>query len=111
MAVFSTIQSSYSADTVPDKLGQTPENWDTIARGLDRRIEKKTFRYTPQSNWGQSLAYHRSTEKQPYYASAASFEEIAEAMGKLMDEGKLRGWGMCNDNAYGLAASAAAARP
>ena len=27
-----------------------------------------------------------------------------------MKEGKIRGWGMCNDNAYGLAASCAAAR-
>jgi hypothetical protein len=25
-------------------------------------------------------------------------------------QGKIRGWGICNDNAYGLAAQAAAAR-
>lgn len=42
--------------------------------------------------------------------NAASFEEIAEAMGELIAEGKLRGWGMCNDNAYGLTASCYAAR-
>lgn len=31
-------------------------------------------------------------------------------MGELIVEGKLRGWGMCNDNAYGLTASCYAAR-
>ena len=39
-----------------------------------------------------------------------SFAEIAEAMGSLIKSGKIRGWGMCNDNAYGLAASCAAAK-
>ena len=29
-------------------------------------------------------------------------KEIAEAMGEMIAEGKLRGWGMCNDNCYGL---------
>eukprot|EP00466_Bigelowiella_natans_P001401 jgi/Bigna1/139276/aug1.49_g13984 len=67
-------------------------------------------RYTPQSNWGQSLQYHRDTEGSPYYRNHASFEEIAEAMSKLVKAGKIRGWGMCNDNAYGLAASCAAAK-
>lgn len=67
-------------------------------------------RYTPQSNWGQSLQYHQETEAAPWYRNHASFEEIAEATGELIDEGKLRGWGMCNDNAYGLTASVYAAR-
>lgn len=31
-------------------------------------------------------------------------------MGTLMQQGKIRGWGMCNDNAYGLTASCYAAR-
>jgi aryl-alcohol dehydrogenase-like predicted oxidoreductase len=65
-------------------------------------------RYTPQSNWGQSLMYHHEAE--PYYQGNAGFEEIAEAMGQLIKAGKIRGWGMCNDNAYGLAASCAAAK-
>eukprot|EP00595_Chromulina_sp_UTEXLB2642_P001014 CAMPEP_0196765098 /NCGR_PEP_ID=MMETSP1095-20130614/7586_1 /TAXON_ID=96789 ORGANISM="Chromulina nebulosa, Strain UTEXLB2642" /NCGR_SAMPLE_ID=MMETSP1095 /ASSEMBLY_ACC=CAM_ASM_000446 /LENGTH=374 /DNA_ID=CAMNT_0042122483 /DNA_START=41 /DNA_END=1162 /DNA_ORIENTATION=+ len=60
-------------------------------------------RYTPQSNWGQSLTYQNEMEK--YYNNHASFEEIAQAMGDLIKQGKLRGWGMCNDNAYGLTAS------
>jgi len=67
-------------------------------------------RYTPQSNWGQSLQYHQASEDAPWYKNHASFEEIAEAMSELIDEGKLRGWGMCNDNAYGLTASCYAAR-
>eukprot|EP00959_Pyramimonas_sp_CCMP1952_P316090 6615722-Pyramimonas_sp.AAC.1 len=54
--------------------------------------------------------YHQSTEESPYYKGHSSFEDIAEAMGKLIKEGKIRGWGMCNDNAYGLAGSVAAAR-
>ena len=67
-------------------------------------------RYTPQSNWGQSLMYHVEQEQAPWYKGAASVEEIAEAMGELIAEGKIRGWGMCNDNAYGLTASCYAAR-
>ena len=31
-------------------------------------------------------------------------------MGELIQQGKIRGWGMCNDNAYGLTASCAAAK-
>ena len=41
---------------------------------------------------------------EPYYASNAGFEEIALAMGNLISAGKIRGWGLCNDNAYGLTA-------
>ena len=67
-------------------------------------------RYTPQSNWGQSLEYDYATENDSYYRGAASFEEIAEAMGELIAEGKLRGWGSCNDNAFGLTGMAYAAR-
>ena len=33
-----------------------------------------------------------------------SFEELCLSMQDLIDEGKIRGWGLCNDNAYGLAA-------
>ncbi len=67
-------------------------------------------RYTPQSNWGQSLEYDAETEKQPYYRNAASFEEITEAMGSLIRQGKIRGYGSCNDNAFGLTAMCYAAR-
>ena len=67
-------------------------------------------RYTPQSNWGQSLNYDVEMERAPYYKNAASFEEITEAMGTMIDQGKLRGYGSCNDNAYGLTAMCYAAR-
>ena len=65
-------------------------------------------RYSPQSNWGQSLEYKQEVEL--YSGGRADFGEIAEAMGALVKQGKIRGWGMCNDNAYGLAASCYAAR-
>ena len=56
------------------------------------------------------MQYNLENEAAPYYRNAASFEEIAEAMGDLIREGKLRGWGSCNDNAYGLTAMCYAAR-
>jgi len=60
-------------------------------------------RYSPQANWGQSLNYNYAAE--PYYKENAGFEEICLAMGDLIKAGKLRGWGMCNDNCFGLTAS------
>ena len=65
-------------------------------------------RYSPQSNWGQSLEYKAEIEQ--YSSGRSSFEQIAGAMGELQREGKIRGWGMCNDNTYGLTASCYAAR-
>jgi len=62
-------------------------------------------RYTPQSNWGQSLSYVHEAEQAPYYKGNADFEEICSAMGELIQAGKIRGYGYCNDNCYGLTAS------
>mmetsp|Transcript_11880 Transcript_11880/g.31022 ORF Transcript_11880/g.31022 Transcript_11880/m.31022 type:complete len:247 (+) Transcript_11880:3-743(+) len=45
----------------------------------------------------------------PGYQGAASFEEIARTMGGLVQQGKIRAYGMCNDNAVGLCLTAAAA--
>jgi hypothetical protein len=39
-------------------------------------------RYTPQANWGQSLAYR--PEAQMFWKGHSSFAEVAEAMGKLI---------------------------
>lgn len=39
-----------------------------------------------------------------------SFEELCDAMELLIQEGKIRGWGLCNDNAYGLTACTRTAR-
>lgn len=63
-------------------------------------------RYSPQSNWGQSLAYDIEADKAMYWrgmGGPTSFEDLCMAMQGLIDEGKIRGWGLCNDNAYGLA--------
>uniref|UniRef100_A0A0G4HRV9 NADP-dependent oxidoreductase domain-containing protein n=1 Tax=Chromera velia CCMP2878 TaxID=1169474 RepID=A0A0G4HRV9_9ALVE len=61
-------------------------------------------RYQPQANWGQSLSYQPSLESA--YRGTASFEEICKGMGALMEAGKIKGWGLCNDNAFGLAGCA-----
>ena len=56
-------------------------------------------RYSPQANWGQSLEYNHIRGE--FSKGGASFEELAESMGKLVEQGKIRGWGLCNDNTYG----------
>lgn len=64
-------------------------------------------RYSPQSNWGQSLAYDLDNDRSPYWrgmGGPTSFEDLCVAMEGLVQEGKIRGWGLCNDNAYGLTA-------
>jgi len=64
-------------------------------------------RYSPQSNWGQSLQYNLDVERSAYWRSGGgptSFESLCTTMDKLVKEGKIRGWGLCNDNAYGLTA-------
>lgn len=66
-------------------------------------------RYTPQSNWGQSLEYKWDVGRQNV-PMATSFAEIVEAMDVLMKQGKIRGYGACNDNAVGLMGMAGAAR-
>jgi aryl-alcohol dehydrogenase-like predicted oxidoreductase len=75
---------------------------------LDLYLLHWPARYSPQSNWGQSLEYKTGMEL--FSSGRTSFEDIAKAMSRLVKEGKIRGWGMCNDNAYGLTASCYAAR-
>jgi aryl-alcohol dehydrogenase-like predicted oxidoreductase len=95
----------------------TPENLVADLEGILKRLGTDYLdvyllhwpaRYTPQANWGQSLEYNRVVGK--YAPACTSFEQIAETMGKLMAAGKIRGWGMCNDNTYGLMASIMAAK-
>jgi len=38
------------------------------------------------------------------FGGPTSFEDLCLAMENLIQEGKIRGWGLCNDNAYGLTA-------
>ncbi|CAB9497843.1 Aldo-keto reductase (Fragment) [Seminavis robusta] len=64
-------------------------------------------RYSPQSNWGQSLQYRQEIDESSYwrgFGGPTSFEDLCLAMEGLVQEGKIRGWGMCNDNTYGLTA-------
>lgn len=64
-------------------------------------------RYSPQSNWGQSLKYNIENEQSGYWRMSGgptSFEELCVAMEDLIQKGKIRSWGLCNDNAYGLTA-------
>jgi len=70
-------------------------------------------RYSPQSNWGQSLAYNLETDKSGYWrgmGGPTSFEDLCTSMQSLIDDGKIRGWGLCNDNAYGLTGCTQAAK-
>lgn len=70
-------------------------------------------RYSPQSNWGQSLSYNIDNDSNPYWRAMGgptSFEDLCESMEGLIQEGKIRGWGLCNDNAYGLTACTRTAR-
>lgn len=66
-------------------------------------------RYSPQSNWGQTLEYvwEYGAREVP---KAASFDEIVQAMDNLVERGLIRGYGACNDNAVGLMGMAGAAR-
>ena len=63
-------------------------------------------RYSPQSNWGQSLTYDLGyeTSYRKSLGPPTSFEDLCSSMEELIQAGKIRGWGLCNDNAYGLTA-------
>merc|ERR1719223_1663183 len=64
-------------------------------------------RYSPQSNWGQSLQYNIENDSEQFWRAMGgptSFEDMCLAMEDLIQKGKIRGWGLCNDNAYGLTA-------
>mmetsp|Transcript_12429 Transcript_12429/g.24762 ORF Transcript_12429/g.24762 Transcript_12429/m.24762 type:complete len:494 (+) Transcript_12429:62-1543(+) len=68
-------------------------------------------RYSPQANWGQSLKYNQEVDASAYRRGGpTSFEELCVAMEGLIVEGKIRGWGLCNDNAYGLTGCTRAAK-
>jgi len=53
------------------------------------------------------MQYHLDIDSDPYwraYGGPTSFEDLCYAMQGLIQEGKIRSWGLCNDNAYGLTA-------
>lgn len=94
----------------------TPKNIKTDCEGSLKRLGVDYIdcyqlhwpqRYSPQSNWGQSLAYDLEGDSNPYWrgmGGPTSFEDLCKAMQGLIDDGKIRSWGLCNDNAYGLTA-------
>ena len=58
-------------------------------------------RYSPQSNWGQSLKYNLADDSNPYWrrnGGPTSFEDLCLSMEDLVQKGKIRSWGLCNDN-------------
>ena len=64
-------------------------------------------RYSPQANWGQSMKYNIESDESGYwrnFGGPTSFEDLCLSMEDLVQAGKTRGWGLCNDNAYGLTA-------
>jgi len=63
-------------------------------------------RYSPQSNWGQSLSYNLGYDAsyRKSLGTPTSFEDMCLAMEELIQAGKIRGWGLCNDSSYGLTA-------
>lgn len=53
----------------------------------------------------QSLKYNVEVEESGYwrgFGGPTSFEDLCVSMEGLIQSGKIRGWGLCNDNAYGL---------
>lgn len=98
----------------------TPRNIKKDCEGSLKRLQSDYVdvyllhwpqRYSPQSNWGQSLAYNLPYERGwRSRGNPTSFEDLCLAMQGLIDEGKIRGWGLCNDNAYGLTACARTAK-
>jgi aryl-alcohol dehydrogenase-like predicted oxidoreductase len=100
----------------------TPKNIQSDCEGSLKRLQTDYIdvyqlhwpqRYSPQSNWGQSLAYRLENDSNPYWRAnggPTSFHDLCLAMQKLIDQGKIRGWGLCNDSAYGLATCCATAK-
>lgn len=94
----------------------TPKNIKSDCEGSLKRLQTDYIdvyqlhwpqRYSPQSNWGQSLMYDLDNDRSSYWRAnggPTSFEDLCVAMEGLIQEGKIRGWGLCNDNAYGLTA-------
>ncbi|CAK9089123.1 unnamed protein product [Durusdinium trenchii] len=78
---------------------------------VDLYLTHWSFRMSqPQQNWGQSLQYRPTLEKIARREGQATFEEVVQAMDKLVKQGKIRGWGCCNESPYGATRLVATAK-
>jgi len=78
---------------------------------VDIYLTHWSFRMSqPQQNWGQSLQYRQDVEQFARVRGQPSFEEIAGTFGALVKEGKIRGWGCCNESPYGATRLVATAK-
>lgn len=78
---------------------------------VDLYLTHWSFRMSqPQQNWGQSLQYRQTLEKIARREGQATFEEVVGAMDKLVKQGKIRGWGCCNESPYGATRLVATAK-
>ena len=78
---------------------------------LSRRLRHRPLFHTIMQ-WRRRRSWRCDTSNRRRSLSAAmtkpmplpptSFDEICMSMQSLIDDGKIRGWGLCNDNAYGL---------
>jgi len=93
----------------------TPKNIQVDLDGSLKRLQTEYVdvyllhwpqRYSPQSNWGQSLQYDQQYDQswRKQLGPPTSFEALCIAMETQIQAGKIRGWGLCNDNAYGVTA-------
>lgn len=64
----------------------------------------------PQQNWGQSLQYRQDEEAFARRMGQTNFEEVTKTMDQLYREGKIRGWGCCNESPYGATRLTATAK-
>eukprot|EP00913_Durusdinium_trenchii_P033986 g31813.t1 len=93
-------------------------NAQNIRDDLDASLKRLQFDHVDlylthwsfRMNWGQSLQYRPTLEKIARREGQATFEEVVQAMDKLVKQGKIRGWGCCNESPYGATRLVATAK-
>lgn len=108
------------ATKITGGLNVNPANIRTDLEGSLKRLQTDyvdvylthwSFRLSqPQQNWGQSLEYRMESE--PFYRNLeqSNFEDVCRSMDKLVREGKIKGWGCCNESPYGATRLVATAK-